>query len=503
MSDTSSPQPLNERPPVIVVMGHIDHGKSTLLDYIRQENTVSKEAGGITQHISAYEILHDDKEGNKKRITFIDTPGHEAFGKIRSRGAQVGDIAVLVVAADDGVSVQTKEALKAILDANIPYVVAINKIDKPGADVNKAIASLLENEIYLEGYGGSIPWNALSAKTGQGVSELLDTLLLVAEIEEFKMDTTLPGEGTIIETKVDTQAGISATLLVKNGSLASGQAIWSQGAIAPLRIMRDYAGRHIQSAIPSSPIQVIGFNTLPPVGSVFKTFKNKKEAQQYDENYNHIKPALIDISSDAEVLVPIILKSDVSGSLEALFHEIGKINIPRVAPLFVDSGIGDITESDVRTLSGSEQPIIIGFNVKIDSRARDSIERFNITVKTFTIIYELAEWMESELRKRSPKIKIERIIGSAKILKTFNRAKTSQIIGGKVVSGTIDHKGRFHIVRREERIGIGVIEGIQSQKVETKQVQEGNEFGAMIESRIDLAPGDIIETFIIESEEIT
>jgi translation initiation factor IF-2 len=498
------PESLTERPPVVVIMGHIDHGKSTLLDYIRKENTVEKEAGGITQHISAYEIEHEDKEGKKKRITFIDTPGHEAFSKIRSRGARVGDVAVLVVAADDGVKVQTMEALSAIQEAGVPFMVAVNKIDKPGADVNRTIASLIESGVYIEGYGGDIPWNAISAKSGEGVDELLDTILLIAELEELAMDPNTAAEGTVIETRLDPKAGISATLLIKNGTLKSGQAVWAGGSIAPVRIMKNYAGKPLKEASASSPVEIVGFDSLPQVGAIFKTFENKKEALEYRASSkldaNSGGKFEENQSEEEMVRVPFILKCDVSGSEEAVLYELEKLSVPRVSLKLITTGIGDVSENDVRTMSATPEGIIIGFNVRVDGRAADAAERLGTTIKTFSIIYELAEWIEGELKARSPRVQVERITGRAKILKTFNRSKNKQIIGGKVLEGTLDKKARFYIVRRDERIGAGTVEGLQTQKVETDKIIEGTEFGGMVDSKFELAPGDVIETFVMETE---
>jgi translation initiation factor IF-2 len=260
-----------ERPPVVAVMGHIDHGKSTLLDYIRKTNIVETEAGGITQRISAYEVVHKTKEGQEKKITFLDTPGHEAFGAMRARGAKVADIAILVVAADDGVKPQTVDALKTILKAEIPYIVAINKIDKEGANVDRTKVSLAENEIYVEGYGGTISSVPISAKTGEGVSDLLDTVVLAAELEELTGDPSVNAEGVIIEANLDKKKGISATLVVKNGTLKSGQFVVAGSALSPVRLLENYAGKSIPEATFSSPVRIIGWNELPDVGSIFAT----------------------------------------------------------------------------------------------------------------------------------------------------------------------------------------------------------------------------------------
>jgi len=271
------PSGVIERPPVIVIMGHVDHGKSALLDYIRKSNIVAGEAGGITQHISAYEITHPH-EGAKKKITFIDTPGHAAFSAMRARGANVADIAVLVVSAEDGVKTQTLEALASIKSAGIPFIVAINKIDLPSADVQRTKNTLVEHEVYIEGMGGDISWVAISAKTGEGIDELLDTMLLTAEMEELEGDTNKHATGVIIESHRDAKRGIAATLIIKNGVLSQGQYIVSGNSMAPVRIMEDFAGNKIESATFSSPIALTGFDALPKVGAVFTAYDNKKDA---------------------------------------------------------------------------------------------------------------------------------------------------------------------------------------------------------------------------------
>ncbi|MCK5591056.1 MAG: GTP-binding protein, partial [Candidatus Pacebacteria bacterium] len=268
-----------ERPPIIVIMGHIDHGKSALLDYIRKSNVVEGEAGGITQHTSAYEVEHTTKEGDIKKITFLDTPGHEAFSDMRSRGAVVADIAILVVSAEDGVKTQTLEALRAIKDADIPYIIAINKIDKPGADIEKTKNSLSENEIYIEGYGGDIPVQPISAKTGEGIPEILDMMLLVAEMAELKGETGKRAEGIVIESKVDPQKGISATLVITNGKLERGMYVVAEDVVAPVRIFENFSGKTINEAQFSSPVTIIGWNKIPSVGSSFVSFSKKKDAE--------------------------------------------------------------------------------------------------------------------------------------------------------------------------------------------------------------------------------
>jgi len=271
-----------KRPPVVVIMGHIDHGKSTLLDYIRNSNVVEGEAGGITQHLSAYVVEHKTKEGESGKITFLDTPGHAAFQQMRLRGADVADVAILIVSAEDGVKPQTLEALESIKAADIPYIVAINKIDKPGADVPKTQASLVENQIYIEGMGGDIPWAPISAKSGDGVDDLLDLVVLAADLAELKGDTNVPATGTVIEGYLDDKRGTTATLIINNGTLKSGQCVVSGNTYAPVRIMEDFNGNSIKEASLSEPVGIVGFSEVPEVGSDFVTVENKKAAEKND-----------------------------------------------------------------------------------------------------------------------------------------------------------------------------------------------------------------------------
>ena len=482
------------RPPVIVVMGHIDHGKSTLLDYIRSANTTAGEAGGITQAISAYE-LEREHNGEQKKITFIDTPGHEAFQAMRENGANVADIAILVVAADDGVNAQTLEAYKAIKDAEVPFCVALNKIDIPNADPQKAINSLIENEIYVEGFGGDIPINKISALKGDGVEELLDTIHLMADLEELTGDHAKAAEGFVLESGIDSKAGIYATLVIKDGTIKSGQAVTAGDALAPVRVMKDFAGKQIREATFSTPVQLIGFDTLPQVGQLFVTHDNKKSAQKYlDENQVTDEIERYD-DSDAETIIPLVIKSDSAGAIEAIKYEISKLDRERTEFKIIDTGIGNISESDIRSAGSQKNGLVVGFGVGVDGNAADLAERQYVKFNSFKIIYELIEYLENEQEIRTPKRTVEKTIGKAKILKTFNRSKSKQIIGGRVTEGEILVGSRVNIIRRDEVIGKGSIYGLQQSRAETDKVEEGLEFGCSLEAKLEVAPGDYIEAF--------
>jgi len=493
-------------------MGHVDHGKSALLDYIRKTNVVASEAGGITQHIRAYEVEHTSKEGLVQKITFLDTPGHESFSKMRARGSRVADIAVLVVSAEEGVKTQTLEAYNAIIKSEIPVIVAINKIDKPEANVDRTKTNLLEKEIYLEGVGGDIPWVAISAKTGEGIDDLLDMMFLVADLAELTGDTSKPAEGVVIESHLDTKKGISASLLIKDGSIKKGDFVQAGESVAPVRIMEDFRGEGINEAQFSSPIYIIGFNMVPQAGEPFKVHSSKKEAEaaafaykaQYKKDAEkkdgakttiEIKPIAED--EDTVKTVPLILRADVVGSLEAIEHEIDKIHHERVVIKIVQKNVGAVSEGDIKLAQSNAETLIIGFNVSVDSRAKDLATRSNIEVHSFDIIYKLAEWLEEEIKKRAPKIEVEEITGSATLLKIFSKHKDKQVVGGVVDSGSIKTGTTVNISRRGNQVGIGIITSLQQQKIASKEVEEGGQFGAQIDTRIELAPQDTIESFII------
>ena len=486
------------RQPIIAIMGHIDHGKSTLLDYIRKTNVVEKEAGGITQHVGAYEVTHKDKSGVDRHITFLDTPGHEAFAGIRSRGASVADIAVLVVSAEEGVKPQTLEALHFIKKSETPYIVAINKIDKPGADIERTKQNLAENEIYLEGYGGDIPFTAISAKTGEGVPELLDLMLLVAELEELKGDPKKASEGVVIESNLDTRKGISATLIVKDGTLTQGDCIVAGNTFSSVRMMENFQGAKIKTAAPGTTVSIIGWSIMPKVGDTFTTCSNKKEAEKIvgaSPKKNGV--AHNEKEFENKVVVPIIVKADVQGSLEAVLHEIKKIEQEGVKIKLLFGGVGDISEADLKVGIGAKNPLFLGFNVKAEAQTKQMAERLGITLHTFDIIYKLLEWLWAEIKAKKPKVSVEETTGRAKIMKIFSKDKDTQVIGGKVETGEINVGSEIRILRREAEDCSGKIKNLQQQKAKTSSVKKDAEFGAMVEAKIEIAPGDRIESFVV------
>lgn len=478
------------RPAVVAILGHIDHGKSTLLDYIRKTNITEKETGGITQNMSAYEVVLD---GNK--ITFLDTPGHEAFQELRSRGAKVADIGILVVSAEDGVKLQTLEALKAITDAKIPYIVAINKIDKGGADVERTKQNLLENGIYIEGYGGTVPALPLSAKTGEGVPELLDMIQLVAEVEDFNADAHIPATGIVLETNHDKQRGISATLIIKNGTLVSGNFVVAGGALSPVRVFEDFLGKPIQTASFSSPVKVTGFDELPVVGDNFSSYSSKKEAETAvaKNHEDNVVGSIPRPTHEQSFLIPALIKANTSGVLEAIGHEIKKCENEKTGVNIISQGVGDISDSDIKLAAGNLQTLVIGFNTKIDSSAKALAEKLGIEIKIFDIIYKLSEWLTEIIAVRTPKIEIEEERGCIKVLKIFSKNKDKQVIGGRVEQGSIMTNDEVKIIRREAEIGLGRVRELQQAKAKTSEVKSGLEFGSLIESKIEIAPGDYLK----------
>jgi translation initiation factor IF-2 len=486
-----------DRPPVVVVMGHIDHGKSTLLDYVRKTSVAEKETGGITQHIGAYEATHKDDEGKEHRITFLDTPGHAAFAGIRSRGASVADVAILVISAEDGVKPQTLEALDCIKKSAIPFVVAINKIDKPNADVEKTKNNLAENEIFIEGYGGDVPWVAISSKTGEGVNELLDLILLSANIRGLKSESAKAVLGIIIEVNHDAKRGSAATVIIKEGTLKKSDFVVAEDAYSPLRTMENFRGESLDEVQPGQPVRIVGWHGEPQIGAELRVVKTKREAEKMAEGFltktKTVEPT--EKNSEGVAVAPILIKADVAGSLEAIIHELEKIKEEKLEIKILNSGVGEITEGDVKTAATAQRAIIIGFNVKIDTNAKAAAERLGVQIESFDIIYKLSEWLETFIAARRPKVTTEEMTGRAKVLKIFSKNKDKQIIGGKVEEGTLAPGAIVKILRREAEIGRGKIRGLQQQKNAIQEAKKDTEFGALVEAKIEIATGDRLEAF--------
>ncbi len=482
------------RPPIVVVMGHIDHGKTSLLDYIRSSSVAEKETGGITQHIGAYQIEHQ-----AKRITFIDTPGHEAFSAMRARGTHVADIAVLVVAADEGVKPQTEEAIRIIREADLPFVVAINKTDKPNSDPARVRGQLAEQSILVEGFGGTVPVVELSAKTGQGVPALLETILLLAELEELKSDPLKPGEGAVIESHLDPQRGATATLLVGDGTVRRGQFIAVGKNIAPVRIFENFQGETIEEAHAAEPIRIIGFPKAPALGETFRVFDTRKEAEIWaEEVQSDSRPQKTIAGPAGKHIVNIVLKTDVLGSEEALITALEKINSDELGNRVVKNEVGDINESDIKLAAATRNTFVVGFRVKLAPTLKELAERSGVTVVTGNIIYELLDSVRSMVLALAP-AELRRVdMGTAKILALFKAERAKQIVGGRVETGKIAKGARFDLIRNGLVIGAGKILELQSQRKATDEVPAGQEFGISTETEVSIAPGDTLTLFTEE-----
>lgn len=483
---------LISRPPVVVVMGHIDHGKSTLLDYIRKTSITEKEEGGITQHISAYET-ECEIGGQKRKITFLDTPGHEAFCSIRARGAQVADIAILVVSAEDGVKPQTLEALSCINKDAIPFIIALNKIDRPGADIDKVKTSLAEIGVLVEGWGGNVPVVAISAKTGEGINDLLEMVTLQSDVEELTGDPSIPAEGFIIESGLDPKQGISTTLLIKNGSLKTGMFVATEGAYTPIRAIENYKGESLKEASFSSPVKIVGWDVAPSVGGQFKTLAKKEEAILFAKILaNEPTEICPKTTLDNCACFSVVIKADAFGSLDAIEHELLKLSNEKIVVKIISKGVGDITEKDLKT-ANIKNSLVLGFNVDTDKNATALAIRNNIEIKIYKIIYELIDFVKEKVKEATPVETIEIITGSAKIIRVFSQNKDKQVVGGRVAEGEIKSGSIVKIFRRDAEISEGKIKELQIQKIKTDKAKEGQEFGIMIESKMEIAEGDVIK----------
>jgi translation initiation factor IF-2 len=477
-------------------MGHIDHGKSSLLDYIRKTNVTAGEAGGITQHVSAYEAEHEH-EGKPRHITFLDTPGHEAFRALRARGAQAADVAILVVASDEGVKPQTLEALSAITEANIPYVVALTKIDKNGADSERAKHSLLEHGVYLEGLGGAIPFAAVSSKSGAGVPELLDLVLLTADLAEFTADPALPATGFVLESTQEPKRGLTATLIIKNGTLHTGAYVVAGNSYAPVRFIENFAGKRVKESGPSSPARVSGFTELPPSGTPFVSVKGRKDAEALIEKTKKETATAVstnEVMEDGKAVLPIIIKADVTGSIEAIEHELAKITHESAVLKILSTGVGAVGDDDVKSALAAGG-VVIGFSVPIDSAARDLSERSGVSVESFTIIYELGKRVAELLAARAPHTEKEEILGEAKLLKVFSATSNKRVVGAKHVSGTLAVGNLIKVMRRDVEIGRGKIVNLQQARADVQEIKVEGDFGMQIETKAEVAGGDVITAF--------
>lgn len=492
------------RPPVITIMGHVDHGKTTLLDTIRKTNVASGEAGGITQAIGAYQV-----EVNGKKITFIDTPGHEAFTEMRSRGASVTDIVILIVAANDGVMPQTKEAIDHAKAAGVPIIVAVNKIDLKEANVDRVLTELVQNGLVPEQYGGDVVTVNISAKKGIGVNELLETITLISEMKDLKANPNRYATGTVIEARNDRQVGSVVSLLVQSGTLRLGDPVVIGTSYGKIRSLKDDKGNNITMALPSTPVEITGINELPTAGDRFMAFETEKEARSISEERklrSHVKDTnrtgmsldeLFGMVKDGTKEINVVLKTDVKGSEEAVKHSLEKINLDGVTINVIRSGVGTITESDV-TLANASKAIIIGFNVRPNNKTVELAKEHNVEIRLYNIIYKVIEDMEAAIKGMLDPVYEEKILGQAEVRQIFKFSKIGNIAGCHVTSGVIKNNADVRIIRDGIVIYTSKIASLQREKDQVKEVNNGYDCGLTIADYQDIHEGDIIEAFIME-----
>ena len=493
MSKESKKQEIQTRPPVVVVLGHVDHGKSSLLEAIREDFKItSKESGGITQHMGAYVVEHQGK-----RITFLDTPGHEAFFATRARGASVADLAVLVVAADEGVQLQTKEAIRQAKIAGIPLIVALNKIDKPEANIERVKQELSQEEIFVESFGGKVPCIETSATAKTGISELLEMILLMADLERKTADPGKAGEGIVIESSLDPKRGPLATLLIRNGSVKAGDIVGTKSVIGKVRTLQDFHGESVAAGLPAMPVLVVGFNACPQVGEAFQVFESEEAAKAQLMLSPLGRPVqAIAVPLGAKTL-DLVLKVDMAGSLEVLSSALLSLPQENVFVRLVDVGVGEIGDRDVRLAQGTRARIL-GFRVSVDPTAKDLAQREGIVIETFDVIYDLIQkvrtWLEQEIVQELVTVEI----GVLSVLAVFLTEKNRQIIGGKVTEGEVRKRSQMKIFRKEAELGTGKIINLQKDKKDAEAVEKGDECGILYEGPVKIQSGDVIKFSIQE-----
>ncbi|MBI4359231.1 MAG: translation initiation factor IF-2 [Candidatus Nealsonbacteria bacterium] len=478
------------RPPIVVVLGHVDSGKTSLLDAIRQTHVAEKESGGITQHVGAYEV-----EFNEKKITFIDTPGHEAFSAMRSRGAKVADIAILVVDSLAGVQPQTKEAISHVKKSGIGLIVALNKVDLPGANPERIKQQLFKEGISAESLGGQVPIVEVSAKTGQGLDSLLELVLLMAEMEDLRGDPNQPAEGVVIEAYLDNLKGPLATLLLRNGSLKVGDIMATTTAGGKIKNMEDFRHQSLFLALPSMPVVVLGLEGVPQVGDKISVFPTMEEARAYlQKKEKKSGEGQVIFIEEGKKVLNLILKADVSGSLEAIEEVLSGLPQEKVTLRILGKEVGEINESDVK-LAEASKAIILGFRVKVNPTATISRERAKVRVLSFDIIYALAQGVRQVMENLlQPEVE-RKILGKLKVLAIFRTEKNRQIIGGKVIEGEIKRGAKLDITRNEIPLGRGKIISLQENKKEVFQSGRGRECGILFEGEVKIEAGDILEAF--------
>ncbi len=503
---------LELRPPVVTVMGHVDHGKTSLLDYIRKTTVASGEAGGITQHIGAYKV-----KTSRGEIAFLDTPGHEAFTQMRARGAQVTDIVILVVAADDGVMPQTREAVNHARAAKVPIVVAVNKVDKPGSDPARPRRELMEMELVPEELGGETMFVDVSAKTGQGIEELLEALSLQAEVLELRSNPKKPGHGTVIEALLDRGKGPVARILVRDGTISVGDIVLAGSAWGKIRAMTDEHGKSVQKAGPSTPVEILGLSDVPNAGDAVDIVKDSKKAQELAESRGakikrSIMPSTAKVSLEdlarrvaesGQLELRLIVKADVQGSVEAVADALQKLTGEKVRVSIVHSAVGAITEGDVN-LAAASKAIIIGFNVRPAGKAAQLAETESVEIRNYNIIYNAVDEVKKAMAGLLAPTIIEKFLGRAEVRMVFNITKVGIVAGCMVVDGTMKRSAsKARLIREGAQVWEGKISGLRHIKEDKKEIDKGFECGISLDGVSDIKAGDIIECFDIEERAAT
>ena len=499
---TDDEKDLELRAPVITIMGHVDHGKTSLLDYIRNSSIIEGEFGGITQHIGAYQIDH-----NGKKLTFIDTPGHAAFTEMRARGASITDIVIIIVAADDGVMPQTIEAIDHAKAANVPIVVAVNKIDKPDANPERVIEEVSKQGLIPEAWGGDTVYVPISAKTGEGVDKLLENIELIAEVRELKANPNRYALGTVLESRLDKNYGPTATLLVQNGTLRIGDPVVVGTSFGRVRTLKNDLGNEIVEALPSTPVEVTGLSDVPTAGDRFMAYSNEKEAKAIAENRKEKEKLKKDKAGSAVSLddifnrikegakeINVVLKTDVNGTEEAVKNALTKVRVEDVSVNVIRSGVGAITESDI-VLASASDAIVIGFNVRPDSKVTEIAKSYGVDIRLYNVIYKLVEELEDAMKGMLDPEYEEVVIGSAKVIQLFKFSKVGTIAGSKVDTGVIKSNAKARLIRDGVVVYDGEINSLQREKDNVKEVKKGFECGITLENFSDIKVNDVIEAY--------
>ena len=497
---TDAKEDLQERPPVVTIMGHVDHGKTTLLDTIRKTNVVEGEAGGITQAISAYQVKH-----NGKAITFIDTPGHAAFTEMRARGASITDIIIIIVAADDGVMPQTKEAVDHAKAAGVPIIVAINKMDKPGANPERIMTELSEYGLTPDEWGGDTLYNRIIAANGTGIDELLENIILIAEMQEYKANPNRYSVGTVVESRLDKHLGPVTTVLIQNGTLRLGDPIVVGTAYGKVRTLKNDKGIEITEAIPSTPVEITGINEVPSAGDKFMAFESEKQARSIGEtrkeqaklreNQTKSSVSLDDLFSkiqEGTKEINVILKADVNGSAEAVKNSLEKLQVEDVRVKVIRSSVGSITEGDI-VLAKASDALIIGFNVRPNNQIKDKAKDSGVDIRLYNIIYKAVEEMEAAMKGMLDPVYEEKVLGTAEVRELFKFSKVGTIAGCYITDGIIKRDAKARLIRDGVVIYDGSVNSLQRGKDAVKEVKKGLECGITVENYADIKQGDVIE----------